>query len=82
MNGDWAIMNLSNVLPAIATWRPAPGPWSGFARVVREAAWLATHWLHRARSRRALLMLNDRELRDIGLSRDEAQREAVMPFWR
>ncbi|MCB1464537.1 MAG: DUF1127 domain-containing protein [Nitratireductor sp.] len=33
------------------------------------------------RSRRALMNLNDRQLRDIGVSRDEALREASRPFW-
>ena len=33
------------------------------------------------RSRRALMQLNDRQLRDIGVSRDEAYREATRPFW-
>lgn len=33
------------------------------------------------RSRKALLQLSDRQLRDIGVTRDEALREAVRPFW-
>jgi uncharacterized protein YjiS (DUF1127 family) len=74
-------MNPSNAF-STAAWRAAPWRRSGFGRVLREAAALAVHWLQRARSRRALLMLNDRELRDIGLTRDEAQREGVLPFWR
>jgi uncharacterized protein YjiS (DUF1127 family) len=50
----------------------------GLAWVV--AALLA--WHDRARQRRALLELSDHVLRDIGISRAEAQGEAAKPFWR
>ena len=43
--------------------------------------WLmAAH--ERRRQRRALADLDDRSLRDIGLSRRQAEREAAKPFWR
>ena len=35
-----------------------------------------------AKSRRALLRLDDHLLRDIGLSPDDARSEAAKPFWR
>ncbi len=38
--------------------------------------------VERARQRRALEVLTDDQLRDIGLSRGEALREAAKPFWR
>ena len=38
-------------------------------------------WRHRARGRRALEALSDHELRDIGLTRAHACREAQKPFW-
>jgi len=38
--------------------------------------------LERARQRRGLDALTDDQLRDIGLSRGEALREAAKPFWR
>jgi|MDTC01.2.fsa_nt_gb uncharacterized protein YjiS (DUF1127 family) len=38
-------------------------------------------WHMRARGRRDLARLDDHFLRDIGLSRDEAAREARKPFW-
>ena len=75
------MMNPSNAFPA-AAWRASPWRRSAFARTLAALAALPLHWLQRARSRRALLMLNDRELRDIGLTRDAAQREGVLPFWR
>lgn len=54
---------------------------------------LAGHWLHiaaarlrlwyrRARQRRQLLQLDERLLRDIGVTVDEARHEAAKPFWR
>ena len=39
-------------------------------------------WQERSRSRFELAQLNDRMLRDIGLSRVDALREASKPFWR
>ena len=39
-------------------------------------------WQQRHRGRRDLLHLNERMLRDIGLNRVEAAREADKPFWR
>lgn len=38
-------------------------------------------WHERARGRRVLLSLNDQQLRDIGLSRADAEREGLRPFW-
>ncbi len=39
-------------------------------------------WQERYRARRMLLELTDRQLQDVGLSRDEANRLARWPFWR
>jgi len=39
-------------------------------------------WYDRARERRALLGLSDRQLQDIGISRAEADGEGDKPFWR
>jgi len=39
-------------------------------------------WQHRCRGRHALRHLDDRLLKDIGLSRVAAAREASKPFWR
>jgi uncharacterized protein YjiS (DUF1127 family) len=39
-------------------------------------------WKQRRHGRRDLRGLDDRMLRDIGLSRAEAEREAHKPFWR
>jgi uncharacterized protein YjiS (DUF1127 family) len=36
----------------------------------------------RVRQRQALMALDDRLLKDIGVSRADAEREANKPFWR
>ncbi|MEK0085625.1 DUF1127 domain-containing protein [Benzoatithermus flavus] len=46
------------------------------------AAILAETWIERYRQRRALLELSDHVLKDIGISRVEAEREGRKPFWR
>jgi uncharacterized protein YjiS (DUF1127 family) len=45
----------------------------GFIRLLR--------WSELARQRRALLALNEHMLKDIGVSRAAAEREASRPFW-
>ena len=39
-------------------------------------------WHERARQRRVLLTLDDYMLKDIGISRTDAELEANKPFWR
>ena len=39
-------------------------------------------WQERASQRQALSSLDDRMLRDIGVTRAEAERESGKPFWR
>jgi uncharacterized protein YjiS (DUF1127 family) len=43
---------------------------------------LIAEWVRRNESRRELGRLSDRELRDFGLTRFDATREARKPFWR
>ena len=52
--------------PAMST--PACGRWSLF-------------W-HRRHTRKALLSLTHEQLRDIGLSAEQARHEGLKPFWR
>jgi len=57
--------------------------WTG--RIVnRLTAWVGNLylWHERAAERRHLLTLDDRMLRDIGISRADAANEARKPFWR
>jgi uncharacterized protein YjiS (DUF1127 family) len=44
-----------------------------------EAAF--TEWRQRARTRRHLMALSDRDLWDMGLTRMDADNEAGKPFW-
>jgi uncharacterized protein YjiS (DUF1127 family) len=39
-------------------------------------------WISRLRERRELMMLTDRDLSDIGVTRLEAAAEASKPFWQ
>ena len=52
------------------------------AELLGDAFTLAYGWRDRRQQRRALLRLDDRMLRDIGLSRADVEREVTKPFWR
>jgi uncharacterized protein YjiS (DUF1127 family) len=47
----------------------------------RRAIELVLGWQEVARQRRSLLELDDRLLKDIGITRADALREASRPFW-
>jgi uncharacterized protein YjiS (DUF1127 family) len=51
--------------------------WSGMRFVD-----MLLEWHERSRQRRALMALDDRLLKDIGISRADAERETSKPFWR
>jgi uncharacterized protein YjiS (DUF1127 family) len=48
---------------------------------VAIAALRLLRWRELARQRRALLTLDDRMLKDIGITRVDAEYEAGRPFW-
>jgi uncharacterized protein YjiS (DUF1127 family) len=52
------------------------------ARCLARAIEAVAIWLDRSRQRRRLGELDDRMLRDIGLTRADAWVEAEKPFWR
>lgn len=67
--------------------RGAQASWLAIEASAGGAAWRAlVAWLQAAHARRcqrvALAALDDAALRDIGLSRHQAEREAAKPFWR
>ena len=63
-----------------------PMPTQGFAeRLIADAVAffdLLIEWQARENQRRHLMTLDDRLLRDIGISRVDAEREFAKPFWR
>ena len=65
-------------LPATAA-RPHHADPAGF---VRPFLHLMALWLRRSRTRPRLWTLSDHELRDLGLERGTADREALRPFWK
>jgi len=77
---------MSTLQDRLAAARPRPfahvdGPQSAPRRLFILYAALM-EWLRRSRSRAVLARLTDRELRDVGLTRAEAERESGKPFWR
>lgn len=54
----------------------------GLRLAVAACARLIAMWMDRARQRRALAAMDDRLLSDIGITRNEAEREIEKPFWR
>jgi uncharacterized protein YjiS (DUF1127 family) len=46
--------------------------------------WVAAFdtWRRRSREREILMTMSDKELKDIGITRYDAQYEAHKPFWR
>jgi uncharacterized protein YjiS (DUF1127 family) len=52
------------------------------AMMIRRLADIVLTWRVRSRERQVLSELDDRMLRDIGVTRAEVYREATKPFWR
>jgi uncharacterized protein YjiS (DUF1127 family) len=52
------------------------------ARFIASVRDTLARWIWRSRYRDELEHLSDRQLRDMGLSRDEVAREVTKPFWR
>lgn len=53
----------------------------GLAARLLRAVELVLGWQELARQRRALFTLDERLLKDIGITRADAEREASRPFW-
>ena len=53
-----------------------------FASLSGRWAYMFRIWRDRVRQREALKRLDDRLLDDVGLSREQARREAAKPFWK
>jgi len=68
----------SMALPAQPAVRECERP----ASYLRRALALFDIWRQRLRDRRALALMDERSLRDLGLTRHDAFYEARKPFWR
>jgi uncharacterized protein YjiS (DUF1127 family) len=55
---------------------------AAFLSVARRMTHMVWVWRSRAETRRAMSMLSDHVLRDIGLTRADVDREVMKPFWR
>lgn len=69
-------------LEVVRPWHPVPraGPAAPRRLLDRLIAGFRL-WLELERSRRQLAMLDERQLKDIGLTRGEIQLEIDKPFW-
>jgi len=65
-------------LPRVRRQRPGLEPAAWFRRAFARIRL----WRERARQRRCLAALNDRMLRDVGLTRGDVMAETSKPFWR
>ena len=54
----------------------------GVAEALTRCFDLIISWQDRAKQRRQLMEFDDALLKDIGISRADAEREANKPFWR
>ena len=67
----------------VATFRGGQAGHSGaFLRALGAAVDKVYLWQERAAQRAQLAALDDHRLKDLGISRAEAVREAAKPFWR
>lgn len=73
---DSVVFPKGQYTPACDIFRPAR---AGSLKATLETISL---WCARARQRRRLRALDEHRLQDIGVSRNDALREAGKPFWR
>jgi uncharacterized protein YjiS (DUF1127 family) len=70
--------------PVHSYWRPPAAPCDTArlrAEVLRHILGTISAWFARRSQRRDLAALDDAQLKDIGVTRGAAQREAAKPFW-
>ena len=66
----------------LATPRVASTGVATLLSAIRRMPQMVWVWIMRVESRRAMSMLSDHILRDIGLTRADIERELLKPFWR
>jgi uncharacterized protein YjiS (DUF1127 family) len=74
-------------LPDIKLYYKFPAKYSGHRKITglaRVKTWreIINFWIERSSQRRALGKLDQRELDDVGISREEAALETMKHFWR
>jgi uncharacterized protein YjiS (DUF1127 family) len=70
-------------LDSIPARSPTPARQTGRALgAVTRAVQAMDRWLEQRRQHQALGSLDDDQLRDIGLSRDDVERACARPFWQ
>jgi len=76
---------MASAIETISRRQSASSGRSGFGRrvtiVVRAFCAWAAFLIERRRTRIALLEMTDDQLKDIGISRCDAHREGIRPFW-
>ena len=65
-----------------ARWQPVRSAGEHPTAPIPAGLRLIAEWIERVRERQALATLDERMLRDIGVTRAEAVRECEKPFWR
>ncbi len=68
------------VLKSLAAGVPQPARRITLARLM-DAVGLVRLWMERGRQRRSLANLDDRQLRDLGLTRADVRLECAKPIW-
>lgn len=67
---------------AVGAFRDVKSLWIAFQLWLISAFSMILAWMERARERRQLVSLNDTMLKDLGISRADAEREYPKPYWR
>lgn len=67
---------------AIEPAKPARSLWTRLSAIAAGVFGRIAEWRERASSRQALLHIDDRSLRDIGMTRFDVRRLVNKPFWR
>ena len=76
---------LSDVRLTLHSQELATGQKNGMRATMRNAPSCLNRWglfWHRRHTRKALLELTTEQLKDIGLSPEQAREEGLKPFWR
>jgi uncharacterized protein YjiS (DUF1127 family) len=79
--GTHAIASLAAKVRGGARWAAGSARASLLA-LMRDAEVVVSTWRERARSRRSLASMSERELHDIGTGWSEISHEVSKPFWR